>query len=251
MPNGDFVWCDLSAYDVEGAKSFYGDLLGWRFSETAQPDGVPYHIAWTDEGECAALFDMPGTFRDMGLPSFWMSYIQVDDIDRTVTQARDLGGKVEFGPQDFGDGAAIALIRDPLGAGFTLYQGEALPPRGGEAHPGQMAWNALHVSDAEAVAGFYASLFDWQIARGPWSANSHDIRNARGELISAIIEQGEVERGGYQYWGVTFAVRDLEDADTRLAELGGRVLAQEVSASGPVLAAQDGDGAAFFLVAAR
>ena len=84
----------------------------------------------------------------------------------------------------------------------------------------------------------------------PASSNSSVIRNARGELISAIYEQGEVERGGYQYWSVHFAVRDLNGAKARLTELGGRVLGGERTASGPVLAAQDGDGAAFYLVAA-
>ena len=185
------------------------------------------------------------------MPSFWMSYIQIDDIDRVVGRARERGGKVEFGPQDFGAGASIALIRDPLGAGFTVYGGDALPPRKENARPGQMALNALHVSEATAVTGFYKFLFDWQIMPDPSSASSFVVRNAGGELISAIYEQGEVERGGYQYWGVHFAARDLDETKFRLAELGGKVLSVERTASGPVLAAQDGDGAAFFLVEAQ
>ena len=251
MPHGDFHWCDLSAYNVERAKNFYGELLGWRFTETAQPDGAPYHIAWTDDGESAGLFAMPVKFRDMGMPSFWMSYIQADDIDRVVERARELGGKVEFGPQDFGAGAAIALIRDPLGAGFTVYQGEDLSPRQDNAHPGHLAWNVLHVSDASAVAGFYERLFDWQILPDPSAENSYSIRNAIGAPISAIYVQSDVERGGYQYWGVFFAVRDLDEAKARLSELGGTVLSEETTATGRVLAAQDGDGAAFFLIAAH
>ena len=194
---------------------------------------------------------MPGKFRGMGMPSFWMSYIQVDDIVRAVGLARELGGKVEFGPQAFGASTSVALIRDPLGAGFTVYRGDELSPRMRNAHPGQMAWNSLYVSDAQAVIGFYMALFDWQILPDPSSTDSFDVHNARGKLISAIHEQGEVERGGYQYWGVHFAVRDLDEAKAHLTELGGKVLSEVRTASGPILAAQDGDGAAFFLVEAH
>ena len=56
MPNGDFVWCNLSAFNIDRAKHFCAELLGWRFTETAQPDGAPYWFARTPAGECAASF---------------------------------------------------------------------------------------------------------------------------------------------------------------------------------------------------
>ena len=248
MAKGDFVWCDLSTFRLDEAKRFYAKLLGWSFTEITQPDGTPYDIASTADGESAGLFVMPERFQALGLPSFWMSYIAVDDVDGAVETARSFGGKVELGPQPFDDEGAIALIRDPLGAGFTVYQGAALTPRMKEPAPGHMAWNALFVSDSDAVMAFYASLFDWRIARD--TDASCIICNAHGEEIAAIYEQDEETRGGYQYWGVHFAVRDVAAAKATIVELGGTVLAEERAECGPVLAVQDLDGAAFYLVPA-
>ena len=97
MPKGDVLWCDLSTFHVEQTKSFYATLFGWSYAAVTQPGGSPYHLASTAAGESAAIFEMPQKFRTIGLPSFWMSYIAVDDIDAAVDEARRLGGKVEVG----------------------------------------------------------------------------------------------------------------------------------------------------------
>ena len=251
MANGDFVWCDLSAFNADRAKNFYGQLLGWRFEEISQPDGTPYFIAFAAVGESAGIFNMPDKFQKMELPSFWMSYIEVSDIQATVERARERGGKVEFGPQAFGDNGSFALIRDPLGAGFTVYEGSDLSPRMTDAASGHMAWNALYVSDAKLVMEFYANLLGWRISQDPLIPNSWIIRDVKGQSISAIEEQSDEMRGGYQYWGVHFAIRDVSKAKANLAALGGRVLAEEETTSARILAAQDVDGAAFYLVQSK
>lgn len=250
MSTGDFVWCDLSAFNADKAKGFYGRLFDWRFEEISQADGTPYFIAFAAAGESAGIYSTPDRFQKMGLPSFWMSYVEVSHINATVERARECGGKVELGPQAYSNNDSIALIRDPLGAGFTVYEGNALSPRRPDATPGCMAWNALYVSDAQAVTEFYAGLFGWQISPHPAMPNSWIILNAKGERISAIHEQSDELRGGYQYWGIHFAVRDANEAKARLVALGGQVLAEEATATGSVLAAQDADGAAFYLVQA-
>ena len=251
MPKGDFLWCDLSTFQAEGTKRFYAALLGWSYETTSQPDGSPYHLAATGTGDAAAIFEMPEKFQKIGLPSFWMSYIAVDDIDATVEQARRLGGKVEVGPLAYGGGASIALIRDPLGAGFTVYQGSDLAPRRSDAPPGHMAWNALYVSDAAAVTPFYETLFDWRIAPRPSQAGVLAVQNARGEDISSIHELPESIRGRFEFWGVHFAVPDLAAAKAKVSESGGTILYEDTTANEPTLLAQDRDGAAFFLAPSK
>ncbi|MEM8878817.1 MAG: VOC family protein, partial [Pseudomonadota bacterium] len=129
MAHGDFVWCDLSTFDVAGTRDFYGRLFGWSYDRIPQPDGSPYDVASINDVPQAGVFEMPEKFQKIGLPSFWMSYIQVDDAAAIVDLARQLGGKVEVGPIPYGEGALVALIRDPLGAGFTVYQGSDLSVR--------------------------------------------------------------------------------------------------------------------------
>lgn len=250
MPTGDFVWCDLSTFHVEATKSFYAGLLGWTYEGTTQPDGSPYDIAATGRQASAGIFAMPRKFRDMGLPSFWMSYNAVEDIDATVAEARRRGGKVEVGPIPFGEGASIALIRDPLGAGFTVYQGAGLHPRPAGLPAGRMVWNALYVSDASAVTPFYEALFGWRIAADPALPGVFAVHNAEGREIAAIHQLPDAVRGRFEYWAVHFAVPDLASARARIVAEGGEIVTDDADPRRPALLARDPDGAAFYLVQA-
>ena len=121
MKHGSFIWCDLSAHRADQSRDFYRDMLGWKFE-----DQGGYHIAHNGKAPIAGHYQMPGKFIDMRMPAFWMSYIAVDDVAETVELANSMGAKVELGPAEFDGGGQYALIRDQLGAGFTVYQGDAL-----------------------------------------------------------------------------------------------------------------------------
>ena len=126
MQKGDFVWCDLSTISAKSTNSFYVESFGWTYGTKSQPDGSDYHIALTAKQASAGIFEIPEKFQKMGMTSFWMSYVALENIVETVGEARCLGGKVEMGPIPFSERASIALIRDPLGAGFTVYEGDRL-----------------------------------------------------------------------------------------------------------------------------
>ncbi|MEO1197847.1 MAG: hypothetical protein AAFX39_01245 [Pseudomonadota bacterium] len=84
-----------------------------------------------------------------------MSYISSDDITATVAEAENCGGKVGIGPIPYGGGTQIALICDPLGAGFTVYQGSGFGLRGTGTVSGTLTSNGLYDSDVSAVIDFY------------------------------------------------------------------------------------------------
>ena len=78
----------------------------------------------------AGIFDMPAFFCKIKMPSFWMSYLSVGDIQRMVERASKIEGTViEVGPTQFYKGQ-IALLRDPAGAYFTVYGGPEWSKRG-------------------------------------------------------------------------------------------------------------------------
>jgi len=96
-----FIWADLSTFDIQSAKRFYNQCFGWEYQ--ALDDG--YLSCLVQDSPTAGLYTMPEKFQGMGMPSFWMSYVHVDDLEKIVR-------------------LADALIRDPAGAGFTCYEGE-------------------------------------------------------------------------------------------------------------------------------
>lgn len=240
MAHGGFVWCDLSARDIDGTCSFYERLLQWRYHTEVAPDGSDYRVGYTDN-PVAGVYTMPAKFDAMGLPCFWMSYVEVSSVQTAIETATTLGGKVEVGPITGPNGYLIALIRDPLGAGFTVIEGEGLRPRPDRPKHGDMAWNELYVSDAQAVAAFYRSMFGWTIAKSENGTDRFDV-TIGGEICSAISQLPDRVRGKEQFWGIHFAVDDVIAAKSYINSHG-TILYEDDN----TLLARDPDDAAFFL----
>ena len=118
----------------------------------------------------------------------------------------------------------IVLIRDPQGAGFTIYDGGKLDSRKFES--GHVMWNELHVSDASNVIQFYEQLFGWTIRPGK-SADKNHVFDSNQEHISDILVIPTERKGKYEYWVCTFAVDNLERARTRIEDNGGGVVMDE------------------------
>lgn len=243
MAHGDFVWCDLSTFDPQVTQPFYAKLFGWRYA-----DDSGYAIASASRGPVAGLFPMPQKFRDIRMPSFWMSYVEVADIDAAVETARAHGGKVELGPAPFDGGGRYALIRDPLGAGFTIYQGAALAgaTSGGA---GTRLGHGLFVSDASAVIPFYAALFGWRFDAPNGGVQS--IQNG-ARIIAHLHEIPDpAVRGKEQYWAVLFAGNSASKDRETISAHGGTVEAEMALPEGNVLIARDPNGAAFVVIPSK
>lgn len=240
MKTTDFVWADLSTFRMGNTQSFYTVLFGWRYEGTSD-----YTFAHIGATPTAGLFTMPEKFQQMGLPSFWMSYITVADIVPVVERARAAGAIVEVEPTAFDGGGQIALIRDTAGAGFTIWTGDTSSKSAGEAH-GHMVRNELHVSNAATVIPFYASVFGWSFV--PVSASRYAIKNEAGRVIAALEEIPNEIKGKFEYWAVYFAVKDLDHAIEAARSRGGTLTTIHASPTGRVAQLQDPDGAMFMLL---
>ncbi|MEM9590268.1 MAG: VOC family protein [Pseudomonadota bacterium] len=247
MAKGDSVWCDLSAFRLEEAKAFYARLFGWTYERLTQPDSSPYDVASTPDGEAAGIFEMPQKLQQIGLPSFWMPYFAVDSVEAACDQAARRGGKVEVPPLAWSSHDRIALIRDPLGAGFTAYEGTGLNPRHSLTAPGQMVWRALYVSDAAAVRDFYEAVFDWRISKQPGADGGFLATTAGDVPVANIHALSEDLRGAYQFWGIHFLVPTLPDAKAKIEAQGGKIVYEDKGQSRTTVLAGDPDGAAFFI----
>lgn len=155
MKHGSFIFADLSTYDVPISQEFYAKVFG---REYVTDDGE-YHLAYAGSQQVVGMYETPSKFQQMKMPHFWMSYIQVDNRDATVAQAKELDAIIEA-TEDSAFGK-VALIRDPLGAGFTVYEGDQLHTRT-NATPQTFVRNELWVSDLGQVQNFYQTLFGWE-----------------------------------------------------------------------------------------
>src|SRR4030081_2881782 len=87
MPNA-FVHVELNTTDVDKAKAFYGKLFAWELEDVQMPDMVYTMIKTGGTGGGIMKNPMPG------VPSFWLAYVEVDDIRAATDKAKWLGAKV-------------------------------------------------------------------------------------------------------------------------------------------------------------
>jgi uncharacterized protein len=116
-PHGTFYWNELMTHDVESAKRFYADTLGWSFDAMTMPGGGTYWVAKVGEQPVGGLFDISSPeYKDV--PESWMSYIAVDDVDARLKKAVSAGAQVMKPPFDVPGVGRIAVLMEPGGAGI-------------------------------------------------------------------------------------------------------------------------------------
>jgi uncharacterized protein len=248
---GTFCWAELTTTDQDGAKAFYGGLLGWEADDRPIGDGgYVYSMMQRDGKGVAAIATQPQQQREAGVPPMWNSYISVENADATAARAKELGATVHAEPFDVMDVGRMSVIQDPQGAFFELWQpkehfGAALVNA-----PGAPVWNELSSPDLDASSAFYTGLFGWTVAPFEGSPEAY-----------LSIKNGDANAGGIRplnqpgpppHWLVYFGVEDLDSALARVEELGGTVhagpidiqiakIAVVADPQGAVLALYDGE----------
>jgi predicted enzyme related to lactoylglutathione lyase len=115
--HGTFYWNELMTRDVERAKKFYADTMGWSFDAMPMPGGGTYWVANIAKEPVGGIFDISGP--EFGpVPESWMAYIAVDDVDARVAKATKAGAKLIKPIFDIPGVGRIAILMEPGGAGI-------------------------------------------------------------------------------------------------------------------------------------
>jgi predicted enzyme related to lactoylglutathione lyase len=117
---GDFCWEELHTSDPEAAARFYADVFGWSIEST--PMEFPYWIAKNGDQMVAGFMRQP---PEAPQRPAWLSYVAVADVDASAAQAVSLGGIVLVPPSDIPEMGRFAVLADPGGASFALFQAAA------------------------------------------------------------------------------------------------------------------------------
>jgi predicted enzyme related to lactoylglutathione lyase len=116
---GTFGWAELNARGMDKAKAFYGQVFGWTTSETPMGEGQGDYTQFALDGEnmLGGLEMMPTIPAEV--PSYWMVYFNVADVDAAYARALELGAHEMVSPVDM-PGGRFAIVTDPQGAMFGL-----------------------------------------------------------------------------------------------------------------------------------
>ena len=114
MAHGSFCWNELMTHDVERAKKFYADTIGWSFEAMPIPDGT-YWVIKMGGKSAGGMFPLDGP-HFAKVPEHWVSYIAVDDVDARVKKALTLGATTMRPLFDVPKVGRIAILKDVGGA---------------------------------------------------------------------------------------------------------------------------------------
>ena len=274
-PAGVPCWVDTSQPDPEAATRFYGPLFGWEFEDRMPPDAPGHFFAASlNGGEVAAVGSVPE-----GTPPLatWNTYVAVDSADETAAAAKAAGGTVLSEPFDVFAAGRMAVLADPSGAVFSVWQ--AGEHRGAELvnAPGTWNFSDLNTRDVAGAKAFYGAVFGWravdvdfggEIGSGtmwtlpgygdelekidPGIKQRHKDFEAPEGFTDAVAWLNDMTQGGQfgddvaPHWSISFAVDGTDEVAAHAEELGGTVLVPPFDA-GPTRIAviRDPQGAVF------
>jgi hypothetical protein len=116
--HGAVCWTELGTKNLETAKKFYSELLGWELKQSSAATGMTYVEYSVDGRPYGGMYQMGEEFGDA--PSHWMSYIAVDDVDASAKKVEELGGSICVPPTDIPTVGRFCVINDPTGATISL-----------------------------------------------------------------------------------------------------------------------------------
>jgi len=235
-------WVDLGSPDPTVSASFYGALFGWDVV-AGPPEAGGYRMALLRGAAVAGISPQfaPG-------PAAWTTYVSVADADAAAATAVEHGGVLEMVPFDVLRVGRMAVLRDPAGTSFAVWQPREHPGSAFVNEPGALCWNELITPVVAAAMAFYGPLFGWTRSSMPMGDGEYDVLMLGDRAIGGIVV-GD----GPPWWQVSFAVADCDATVAAAVTLGGSVdePAEDLPDVGRFAVLADPHGARFGVLASE
>ena len=246
---GTFCWIDLGTPDQDAAGEFYGALFGWELKEDENAEQTGgYRTAQRDDKAIGGVMKL----MMEGQPPAWLNYICVEDADATVAKARQAGAAVHAEPMSVLDYGRMAVLADPTGAAFGIWQPGIHIGADVIGEPGAMSWNELNTRDPEAAKSFYGGLFGWSFEEKEYEGTGAYTAITLGEeTVGGLIDiTDRVPAEVPAHWLVYFAVEDLDATIATAKDRGGDLAAGpfEITEIGRIAVVKDPFGAFFAVI---
>ncbi|MGW2826473.1 VOC family protein [Streptomyces sp. NPDC001443] len=249
--DGSPNWIDLGTSDLEGATAFYAALFGWQFV-SAGPEAGGY--GFFQLGGRTAAGGMQTT-AEQGPPS-WNVYFQSPDVEATAKTAEQAHGRVLHPPMDVMGQGHMAILADPAGVQFGLWQPGRIKGVDVAEETGSLCWVELYTPDIAAAAAFYHKVLGHETSAVPFPGGTYTCLNPAvggedamfGGLVPLADDPTEAATG--PYWLPYFEVTDTDAAVAKAQELGGtvRMPATDVPDVGRIAKLADPSGARFAVI---
>jgi len=222
---GTFCWFECGTRDAVVAKSFYTTVFGWNAVDIPMPGGAgSYTLLKIGDDDIAGLYELSGPYFE-GVPSHWMTYVTVENVDETTERARSLGGKVVAEPMDVPGVGRIAVLEDPTGAKISVFKpGEHPGMAQLGMQPGTFGWSELATRDTNRAKAFYTELFNWKAKTDASSQMPYTEFQVGGQSIAGMMAMTPQYGDTPPHWLPYVMVDDCDAITARATEQGARIL---------------------------
>lgn len=216
-PQGHPCWMDLSVPDVKSAAAFYAGVFGWDYAVSG-PEFGHYHQAKVDGRAVAGLGQPMGGDAP---PPAWTIYFAATDVDAMSAHAKDLGGSVVVPVVEVPGLGRMAIVTDPTGAAFGLWEAIAHEGFGIDDAAGTLTWIEVNTPDAHASRAFYQALLDADAEPFDRIGSTYFSLQKDGEWIGGILQTNEQREGVPAHWLPYIRVDDADAAVAAIRSEGG------------------------------
>lgn len=220
---GSFCWIELGTTDQAAAKRFYTSLFGWTVNDFPMGPGQFYSMFQLQGRNAGAAYTLDP--KNMpGVPPNWTLYVCTDNADESASKATAAGGAVLGGPFDVSEFGRMAVLQDPTGAVFCVWQPKSHQGLGIAHVEGTLSWADLSTPDPEKAASFYRAVFGWKTEGGDANESGY-LHIVNGEHhIGGIPPERHRNPNAPPHWLIYFHSDDTDASTKKAVELGARVL---------------------------
>lgn len=216
---GTPCWADISPTDMDVARAFYADVLGWDIPPGTDVFGG-YTTASINAAGVAGLMPNDGT-----VPTAWTLYFASTDAAATQSAIEAAGGTVLVPADTVGEFGRMVIAMDPAGAVFGVWEAASMVGFEVVGAPGGFAWCDLRSSDPDRAREFYTSVFGYDYEAMPMASEDYTTFSVGESPLGGIGGMMGAPEGTPSHWLVYFAVQDADAAVDAVTELGGTSLA--------------------------
>jgi predicted enzyme related to lactoylglutathione lyase len=224
---GTFSWVELATTDQSAGVAFYRALFGWEVREAPISQGEIYSMFQMRGKDVAAAYTMMADERQMGVRPHWNLYISVASADDAARRAESLGATVLAPPFDVMEHGRMAVLQDPSGAVFCVWQPKAHVGARILNEPGALCWSELTTRDPQAAETFYTKLFGWTAKHGAASAQvDYTEFGLPGQPPGAGMMKmpDDMPAAVPSYWMPYFQVADCDTSTATAQQLGATLM---------------------------
>lgn len=121
--SGMINWRDLTVQNAEQVRDFYSQVVGWKFELVSMGEYSDYIMLTPDtKNQTAGICHALGT--NSNIPPQWLIYINVADIEESISTCEKLGGKILTETKSYAGMGKYCIIKDPAGAVCALFEHE-------------------------------------------------------------------------------------------------------------------------------